>query len=320
MKRICVLTSGGDAPGMNAAIRSILQYGIYKNLEIYGAIGGFNGLVKNKLIKLDVHDTVRIINGGGTILETLRCNEFRQKKGRKIAFETLKSHKIDGLIVIGGDGSFRGIKDLKKEWKFPCVGIPATIDNDIAGTDMSIGTDTAINTALCAIDKIRDTSLSMTRVFVVEVMGRRSGYLASQVALASAAEEMIIPEIKYDPHKLCAHIKEGRIRGKTSWIIIVAEGAASANSIAKQISKQMSMEVRVAVLGHIQRGGSPTAFDRVLATKMGIVAVKALLKSDYGVAVGIKQRKLVTYDISKAVFESKKDTIKDSYKLLKTLL
>ena len=252
-------------------------------------------------------------------METLRCHEFRTKRGRELAIKTLKKQKIDGLIVIGGDGSFRGINDLEKEWKFPCIGVPATIDNDIAGTDMTIGADTSINTALTAIDKIRDTSMSMTRVFVVEVMGRASGYIASQVALASAAEDMIIPEATYDIGDICANIKKGKIKGKSSWIIIVAEGVISANNIAERISKHINLEIKVTVLGHIQRGGSPTSFDRILATKFGVKAVKSLLESNYGVAVGIKKRSIVTYPLSKATTQSKKATIKESYQLLKGL-
>jgi len=233
IKRIAVLTTGGDAPGMNAAIRSVVRYGVYNKLEVMGVFRGWWGLI-NEEIKLLNHRSVSgIINQGGTILKTARCLEFETKDGRQRAFQTIQKNAIDGLIVIGGNGSFTAAHKFYQEYKIPCIGIPASIDNDINGVDVTIGSDTAINTALNAIDNIRDTATSMERIFVVEVMGRDSGFIALSVALAAGCEEVIIPERKFDLKSMCHEIVNGNIKGKISWIIVVAEGAGSAEEIAK---------------------------------------------------------------------------------------
>jgi 6-phosphofructokinase 1 len=301
MKRIAVLTTGGDAPGMNAAIRAVVRYGIAKNLEVFGVFRGWWGLINEELRLLDHRSVSGIINQGGTILKTARCQEFQTKEARDRAFNTLKKNAIDGFIVIGGNGSFSAAHRFYNEYKIPCIGIPASIDNDINGIDYTIGSDTAINTALSAIDNIRDTSTSMERIFVVEVMGRDSGFIALAVALAGGCEEAIIPERKFNLEGICHDIVEGNLRGKISWIIVVAEGAGSAPEIAKQISKMTSLETRPVVLGHIQRGGRPTALSRDLALNLGKAAVDQLLAGETDKAVGLSCGKITTVDFETAI-------------------
>jgi 6-phosphofructokinase 1 len=288
MKRIGVLTSGGDAPGMNAALRSIVRMAIAKNLEVMGIYRGYTGLIEDDVKQLDHRSVSNIINRGGTVLKTSRSQEFMTREGQQRAVETIKKHNIDGLVVIGGDGSYRGAHVLTKDWKIPCIGVPGTIDNDLNGTDYTIGSDTALNTALEAIDKIRDTSTSLERIFVVEVMGRLSGYIALNVALAGGAEQVVIPERPFDIQQMCQEITEGYIRGKASWIVIVAEGVIKAGDVAKKIHENTDLETREVVLGHIQRGGVPTAKDRILAARLGAAAVELLEKGESGKAVGIK--------------------------------
>ena len=318
IKRIGVLTSGGDAPGMNAAIRSVVRYGVHHKLEVIGIFRGYAGLINGDLKPLDHRSVSGIINRGGTILETARCDEFLTEEGRRKAVEVLKRNKIDALVVIGGDGTYRGAIQLWDKWHIPCVGVPATIDNDLNGTDITIGADTAINTALEAIDKIRDTATSMKRIFVVEVMGRDSGFIAVNVALAGGAEEVLIPESSYDVEEMCQDIVEGNRRGKNSWIIIVAEGAAKADKVAEKITEITGLETRVTVLGHIQRGGAPTARDRILATRLGATAVNLILNNEFEKAVGIKDNRINAVDLHRAV-EEKETVVDPFYRLIRIL-
>ena len=319
IKRIGVLTSGGDAPGMNAAIRSVVRYGVHHNLEVIGILRGYAGLIDGEVKALDHRSVSGIINRGGTMLETARCNGFFLEEGQRKAVEVIKQNAIDALVVIGGDGTYRGALQLWKKWGIPCVGVPATIDNDVSGTDIAIGVDTAINTALEATDKIRDTGTSMERVFVVEVMGRSSGYIAIQVALASGAEEVLVPELSYDLEDMSQDITKGSLKGKKSWIIIVAEGEAKADDIAKMITDMTGLETRVAVLGHIQRGGNPTAQDRILATRLGAAAVELLIKEEYGKAVGVQDGRVIAMDLQLAVEAKKTNSIDSFYQLLRNL-
>ncbi len=318
IKRIAVLTTGGDAPGMNAAIRSVVRYAIHNKLETIGVLRGYSGLINEELKILDHRSVSGIINSGGTVLKTERCPEFKTEEGQMRAYETLKKNAIDGLIVIGGNGSFRGAHEFGIKYKSPCIGIPASIDNDINGIDVTIGSDTAINTALCAIDNIRDTATSMERIFVIEVMGRDSGYIALSVALAGGCEEVIIPERKFDLENICHEIVNGNMRGKVSWIIVVAEGAAGAEEIAKRINEMTSLETKAVVLGHIQRGGRPTAFSRTLALILGRAAVDCLLKGETDKAVGMRDGKIITVDLGTAI--TKKELEVDGlYNLIKIL-
>lgn len=312
------MTSGGDAPGMNAAIRSVVRSGGYFNIEVMGIFRGYAGLINEELKVLDHHAVSNIIGRGGTILKTARCPEFLTEEGQSRAMEIIKKYQIDGLVVIGGNGTYGGALVLNKKWGVPCIGIPGTIDNDINGTDSTIGADTAVNTALEAIDKIRDTVTSMERIFVVEVMGRDSGHIALQVALAGGAEDVLVPEHKFDMVRMCHDIVEGNIRGKVSWIVVVAEGAGRADDIAKQITDLTSLETRVAVLGHVQRGGVPTAKDRNLASLLGIEAVRLLADGQSGKAVGVISDKINVVDLEFALAK-KESQIENIYRALKTL-
>lgn len=318
IKRIAVLTAGGDAPGMNAAIRAVVRYGVHKDLEVIGVFRGWWGLINEELKLLDHRSVSGIINQGGTILKTARCPEFETEEGRERAYETLKKNSIDGLIVIGGDGSFRGAHQFYTKYNFPCIGIAASIDNDINGIDVTIGSDTAINTALCAIDNIRDTATSLERIFVVEVMGRDSGYIALEVALAGGCEEAVIPERKFDLESVCHEIVEGNLRGKVSWIIVVAEGAGRAEDIANKITQMTSLETRAVVLGHIQRGGRPTAFSRHLALNLGREAVDCLLRGESDKALGYSCGKIVVLDFETAI-KKKELEVDRLYNLIKIL-
>ena len=277
MKRIGVLTSGGDSPGMNAAIRAVVRKAIYHGVEVFGIYHGYAGLIAGKIKKLEVGDVGDIIHRGGTILYTARCPEFKTEEGQLKGIEQLKKHGIEGLVVIGGDGSYQGAKKLT-EHGFPCVGVPGTIDNDIPGTDFTIGFDTALNTVIDAIDKIRDTATSHERTYVIEVMGRDAGDIALWSGLAGGAESILIPEADYDMDDIIARLKHGHERGKKHSIIIVAEGVGSGVEFGKKIQEATGFETRVTVLGHVQRGGSPTAFVRVLASRLGARAVELLLE------------------------------------------
>ncbi len=318
VKRIGVLTSGGDAPGMNAAIRSVVRTAIYHKIEPIGFFGGYDGLINENFRVMDHRSVANIINKGGTILKTARSRKFRTKKGRKRAYNTVKKLGIDGLVLIGGNGTYTGGVKFQREWGVPCVGVPGSIDNDISATDETIGADTAVNTAIGAIDRIRDTATSLERIFVIEVMGRESGYIAINVALGSGAENVLVPEKKFNLQKICEEITEGNIRGKVSWIVIVAEGAGKARVIAKKITQMTDLETRVDTLGHIQRGGSPTAKDRVLAIRLGEQAVNLLRKGIKGKAVGVVGGKINIVDLQKAVIR-KRENINKMCNLVRTL-
>ncbi|MDD3375417.1 MAG: 6-phosphofructokinase [Candidatus Omnitrophica bacterium] len=300
MKKIAILTSGGDGPGMNAAIRSVVRMAVYNGLEVKGVMRGYSGLINDEVIDLNHRSVANMISRGGTFLKTARSPEFRNEEGQKKAVATIKKYGIDAVVVIGGDGSYAGALDLFKKWKIPTIGLPGTIDNDLRGTDQTIGCNTAVNTALDAIDKIRDTAHSMERIFVVEVMGNRSGYIALQVALGSGAEDVIIPERKFDYEAMYEDIKKGHAKGKISWMIIVAEGAGKAHEVAQKVTEVTGFESRYVVLGHIQRGGVPTASDRILATRVGAAAIECLLRGEYGKAVGVVQDKINVVDLGQA--------------------
>lgn len=303
IKRMGVLTSGGDAPGMNAAVRAVVRKAIYHNVEVYGIIGGYAGLMSGNFKKLELGSVGDIIHRGGTVLFSARCDEFRTEEGQLKGVEQLKKAGIEGLVVIGGDGSYRGAKALT-EHGFPCVGIPGTIDNDIAGTQFTIGFDTALNTVIDAIDKIRDTATSHERTFVIEVMGRNAGDIALWSGLAGGAETILIPEENYNMEEICNRLKKGQERGKKHSIIVVAEGVASGVELGKQIKELTDFDTRVSVLGHMQRGGSPTAFDRVLASRLGAHAVELLLDGKGGRAVGMENHKVTDHDITEVLGES----------------
>ena len=303
INRIGVITSGGDAPGMNAAIRAVVRTSIYYGKEIYGFYRGYQGLIEKSYIQMQSHSVSKILNQGGTILKSSRCPEFKDKFVREKAYNNLRELGVDGLVVIGGDGSFRGADLLYKEHGLPIIGVPGTIDNDIYGTDFTIGFDTAINTAVQAIDKLRDTADSHNLVFFVEVMGRDAGFIALNTAMATGAETTLIPEIPTTIEKLCEYLVYERRKNKTSGIIIVAEGGdlGSAAQIAAKVKERIpNYETRVTTLGHIQRGGSPTCNDRVLASILGNGAVKALLDGRSGVMIGQMQNETVFTPFSEA--------------------
>jgi 6-phosphofructokinase 1 len=300
MKKIGVLTSGGDSPGMNPAIRAVVRKAIYHDLEVYGIYGGYSGLINGNIKKLELGSVGDIIHRGGTMLYTARCPEFKTKEGQQKGIDQLIAHGIEGLVVIGGDGSYRGAKALTEQG-YPCVGIPGTIDNDIPGTEFTIGFDTALNTVIDAIDKIRDTATSHERTFVIEVMGRDAGDLALWAGLSGGAETILIPEENYDMNEIIDRLKKGTERGKKHSIIVVAEGVTSGTEFGKKLQEATNFDTRVSVLGHIQRGGSPTAFDRVLAARLGSRAVELLIEGKGGRAVGIEQNKIVDYDIIEAL-------------------
>ena len=277
-EKIGVLTSGGDAPGMNACIRAVVRTAIYHDLEVVGVRRGYAGLIEGDMVEMNVSSVSNVIQRGGTILKTARSEEFKTPEGRARAAGNLREWGIDGLVVIGGDGTYRGADYLNKEWDIAVVGAPGTIDNDICGTDFTIGYDTAINVALDAVDRIRDTAASHERIFFIEVMGRDAGCIALDVGIAGGAEVILIPESQTDIDGMCGVLTRGRERGKTSSIVIVAEGdeAGGAYAIAEKVKVKTGLDYRVTILGHIQRGGSPTVRDRVLASKLGAAAVEAL--------------------------------------------
>lgn len=285
---------------MNAAIRSVVRCSLSSGLEVAGVIRGYQGLIDDDVIPLNHRSVSNIINRGGTILKTARSEKFRTEEGQKTALATLKKHAIDALVVIGGDGSYRGAQELYEKYHIPAIALPGTIDNDLCGTDQTIGCRTAVNTALESIDKIRDTAHSMERIFVIEVMGNRSGYIALEVALGAGAEDVLIPERKFDYPSLCRHIVEGNKKGKISWMIVVAEGAARAPDVAGTIHRMTGLETRFVVLGHVQRGGAPTGADRILATRLGAAAVDLLARGVYGKAVGVLEDEIHVVDLPNA--------------------
>lgn len=317
MKKIAVLTSGGDAPGMNAAVRAVVRKAIYEGYEVAGIMNGFQGLIDGKIEFMDLGSVGDIIQRGGTVLRSARSSEFREIEGRKKAIKQLKDNGIEGLVVIGGDGSFRGALELTK-LGMPCVCVPATIDNDINGTEFTIGFDTALNTVIDAIDKIRDTATSHERTFIIEVMGRNAGDLALWAGLAGGAETILIPEEEYNISDIIKRLKSGTGRGKKHSIIIVAEGVMSATELATILDERAGIETRVSVLGHIQRGGSPSARDRVIASQFGARAVEVLKDNRGSVAIGMKNHQVVDYNLQD-VFEEAEDLDMDLYKLSKEL-
>ena len=310
MKTIGVLTSGGDSPGMNTALRSIVRTCAHYKIKCVGIVRGYSGLIEDNTKVLNTRSVRGIINKGGTFLYSARCDEFRQASGRKKAYKTLRNNNIDGLIVIGGDGSFTGALKLKDEFNFPVIGIPGTIDNDIFGTSHTLGYDTALNTVMDAIDKIRDSAISHDRLFFVEVMGKDAGYIALRSGIAIGAQEILIPEVNTKINDLIDSLKNSKKSGKTSSIIVVAEGykpGKNVYQIADEIQEKLpNYQVRVSVLGHIQRGGRPSCFDRVLGTKMGGKAVELLKDAKTGIMVGTQHGKIVTVPLKKAISEKTK--------------
>lgn len=314
MKSIAILTSGGDSPGMNNALRAATKYAIQKGITVYGIKRGYLGMLNDEIFELTGKDVSGIVDRGGTILLTARLPEFKNPEVRAKAAENLKKRGIEGLIVIGGDGSFHGADLLYKEYDIKAIGIPGTIDNDIAGTDYTIGYDTTLNIILDAISKLRDTATSHERTYLLEVMGRYAGDLAVYSCLAGGGDGLLIPEKDFNTDDLAQQINERRAHGKLHDIVIVAEGVGSVFDIAKKLEGKVKSEMRVTVLGHIQRGGSPSALDRILATKMGAYSVDLLINGESGKMVGVESNKLVTYPISYA-WEHKKSISEEDYKL-----
>jgi 6-phosphofructokinase 1 len=305
IKRIGVLTSGGDAPGMNAAVRAVVRSAAFFSIECIAVYQGYQGLISNNTKQLNARGVNNIINKGGTVLKSARCLEFRTPEGRKKAFETIQKNNIDGLIVIGGDGSFTGAMIFQSEFNIPVIGIPGTIDNDIYGTTHTIGYDTALNTVIEAIEKIRDTAISHNRLFFVEVMGRDAGHIALNTGIGAGAEEILIPEEDMGLDRLLDSLKRSEKSGKSSSIVVIAEGDKTGKNvfeIAEYIEKNLPYyEVRVSVLGHMQRGGSPSCFDRVLASRMGVHAVESIINGKSNVMVGIDDSKMILTPLSQAI-------------------
>jgi 6-phosphofructokinase 1 len=302
--KLAVLTSGGDSPGMNAAIRAVVRTGIYNGLEVFGVMRGYNGMIEDDIFKMESRSVANIIQRGGTILKCARSNEFREHAGREIAYQNLKKRGIEGLVVIGGDGSFKGAQIFSNEFDIPCIGLPGTIDKDIAGTDFTIGFDTAVNTAVEAIDKIRDTADAHDRLFIVEVMGRDAGYIALHSGIATGAENILIPETKTDIEELINSLSEKEKRRKLVNLVVVAEGDefGGGNEIARIVKARLpNIDTRVCILGHIQRGGSPSCLDRLIASRMGYHAVESLIQGRYNVMVGIVNNKLYYTPLDHAV-------------------
>jgi 6-phosphofructokinase 1 len=302
--KIGVLTSGGDSPGMNAAIRAVVRTGIFHGLEVYGIMRGYQGLMEDDIFRMESRSVANIIQRGGTILKTARCKEFFEYDGRKKAYENLKRRGINGLVIIGGDGSFRGAVKFSHEFDIPCIGIAGTIDKDINGTDFTIGFDTAVNTAVEAIDKIRDTMDAHDRIFIIEVMGRDAGYIALHSGIATGAENILIPELKTNIDELIRSLQEKERRKKLVNLIVVAEGDdfGGANELQKLLRERLpNAEIRVCILGHIQRGGSPSCIDRLIASRMGYHAVASLMEGRYNVFVGILNNKMHYIPLEAAV-------------------
>src|ERR1043165_1008965 len=319
--KIGVLTSGGDSPGMNAATRAVVRTAIYYGLEAFGIMRGYAGMIDNDIVPLHSRSVANIIQRGGTILKTARGKEFFLPEGRKKAYDNLKKLGIDGLIIIGGDGSFKGADIFSREFDIPCIGLPGTIDKDIAGTDFTIGFDTAVNTAVEAIDKIRDTADAHDRLFVVEVMGRDAGYIALHSGIATGAENILIPETKTDIEELISSLTEKEKRRKLVNLVVVAEGDefGGANEIAKIIKGRLpNTDTRVCILGHIQRGGSPTCIDRLIASRMGYHAVESLIVGRHNVMVGILNNKMNYIPLDLAV-KAKQKISKEWMKIVKIL-
>lgn len=318
LKTIGVLTSGGDAPGMNAAIRAVVRAGKYYNVDVIGIIKGYDGLLKENFVNLDVRDVSECLSRGGTFLQTARSVEFNSPEGVKKGIEIARKNGIDGLVVIGGDGSFRGARDLCN-FGMPAVGIPGTIDNDIAYTDFTIGFDTAVNTAISAVDKIRDTASSHERCYIIEVMGHNSGNIAFDVAIATGAEIVLVPEIPFEFERDIAEpLLSSKRRHKRHYIIILAEGVGGMDEISKRVQDEVGIETRTTNLGYIQRGGGPTSFDRILASKFGIRAVQLLIDGKANRLVGIRDNKIFDIEINEAL-NLKPPSMSDSIEINKIL-
>jgi len=320
MQKIGVLTSGGDAPGMNACIRAVVRSAVQRGVDVVGIRRGYNGLLNGELVKLNRRAVANIIQRGGTILESSRCDEMKTAEGRRKGIQILEREGIEGLVVIGGDGTFRAAAAMAQESQLKFAGIPATIDNDVYGTDYAVGFDTAINTAMEAIDRIRDTADAFERVFFVEVMGRLSGFIALEVGVAGGAEEIIIPEKETDLEDLCRTLKESFKKGKRSSIIVVAEGNEVGHTvqIAQYVEYRLKASCRVCILGHLQRGGAPTARDRVLASKLGIAAIEGILSGKEGHVVSEKKGEVV-YIPFHEVWENRKELDTDLLESTKVL-
>ncbi len=309
IKCVGILTSGGDAPGMNAAIRAVTRAGIYHGLKVKAIYRGYKGLITGEIKEFKTEDVSNIIQRGGTILKTSRCPEFKTKEGRAIAYETMLKEEIDALVVIGGDGSITGAYNLAKEFDIPCIALPGTIDNDLYGTDTTIGYDTALNTIMECIDKIRDTASSHERLFIVEVMGRDAGFLALNGTIATGAEACVLPEIDPEFEKITQFISNGLRRTKSSSIVLFAEGREKDYNIM-EVAENMrqkfpELDVRVSILGYLQRGGSPTASDRILASRLGVAAIESLLEGQRNIMVGLRNNEIVYIPFTKAIKDDK---------------
>ncbi|TEA26850.1 6-phosphofructokinase [Candidatus Schmidhempelia bombi] len=318
IKKIAVLTSGGDAPGMNAAIRGVVRTALSEGLEVYGVRDGYLGLYEDKIERLNRYSVSDMINRGGTFLGSARFPEFKEQAIRLKAIDNLKKHEIDALVVIGGDGSYMGAKRLTEEG-FPCIGLPGTIDNDVAGTDYTIGFFTALNTVVEAVDRLRDTSSSHQRISVIEVMGRYCGDLTLAAAIAGGCEFIVIPEVEFNRNELIREIKQGFAKGKKHAIVAITEHICDVNLLAQEIEDAVKHETRATILGHIQRGGSPVPYDRILASRMGEYAVDLLMKGFGGRCVGIQNEKMVHHDIIDAIENMKRPFNKDLYNTAKRL-
>lgn len=302
--KIGVLTSGGDSPGMNAAIRAVVRTGLYHGLEVYGIMRGYQGLIEDDIVKMETRSVANIIQRGGTILKTARCKEFFEYEGRKKGYNNLKKRGINGLVIIGGDGSFRGAVKFSQEFDIPCIGIAGTIDKDILGTDFTIGFDTAVNTAVEAIDKVRDTMDAHDRIFIIEVMGRDAGYIALHSGIATGAENILIPERKTNMNDIISSLLEKERRKKLVNLIVVAEGDdfGGANKVQEVLKEKLpNAEIRVCILGHIQRGGAPSCLDRLIASRMGFHAIECLLEGKHNIFVGIVNNKMNYIPLQDAV-------------------
>ena len=321
LKKIAVFTSGGDSPGMNAAIRSVTRTGIYYGLQVIGIMHGYGGLINGEFTELDTSAVSNIIQRGGTILKSSRSEAFRTKEGRKKAYEQLQNKNIDALVAIGGDGTFTGAQIFDEEYDFPIIGIPGTIDNDLYGTDHTLGYDSALNTAMNAIDNIRDTAASHDRLFFVEVMGRDVGFIALRCGIAGGAEAVLVPETKSDLSNLMNTLENGWKRNKSSMIVIVAEGdeTGGAFKVAEIVKKKFTQyDTRVSVIGHMQRGGNPSCADRVLASRLGVGAVEALLNGEKAKMIGVIHRDLVLTSFEKTI-KHNKDINREFLKLVDIL-
>ena len=305
MNAIAVMTSGGDSPGMNAAARAVVRTALYEGVRVFGIRNGYNGMIKDDIEELDSKSVSDLIQRGGTFLGTARSEEFRTPEGRQIAYNNIRSHGIEGLVVIGGDGSLTGGANLSREFEIPIVGLPGTIDNDVWGTDYTIGADTAANTILDAINKLRDTASAHRRIIAVEVMGRKSGWLAMTTGIAGGAEYVLVPEVKFDLDEMCHELRESYDRGKRYSIIVVAEGACDAIGLGTVVEEKTGIDTRVSVLGHIQRGGSPTVEDRIKASMLGEKAALALLAGETNKVFGFDSGKPVAIDLFDAVTHKK---------------